>query len=230
MRTNHLLHLLTVLACLGGAAACRDDTIIDTVPVEDGAPPSTALAARPATGAATSTIAGACGTGSTDLERCEVVAVSFAQPLLLDDVQANAAERSGGVVALWRSQPACVDAVSGAGPTAEPATDGSTTSSFAYTEGDRIGARRQLGPPPTNGGWSQSLWVRFAQEWTSINPATTTFTGAALLVPIESDTPGDTPVTARVPAGPPDSRVIYLDGHDLGLAQALGVALDRTPC
>lgn len=230
MRTNHLLHLLTVLACLGGAAACRDDTIIDTFPIEDGAPPTTGLTARAAGGAAASTIAGACGTGSTDLEHCEVVAVSFALPLLLDDVEATAAERNGGVVALWRSEPACVDAVSGAGPTAQPATDGSTTSSFAYVEGDRIGTRRQLGPPPTNGGWSQSLWVRFAEEWTSINPATTTFTGAALLVPIGSDGPGDTPVTARVPDGPPDSRVVYLDGHDLGLARALGVPLDRAPC
>ncbi len=147
------------------------------------------------------------------------VAVVFDEPLSLAQVQELAARHKASVVALWRTDTACVPDEARVFESRDPRRQ----SAFAYWEADDIVARRLVskGPPVTDGGRTFRMWDRFKLEWESAQAPGRTFAGAALLLPVDGPVKDKAvarsePVTSyRIP----DDDVLYLTDHDAALAR-----------
>ncbi len=166
-----------------------------------------------------------------DLSGCAGVAVAFERPVLLAGAEAEATGRGGQLLALWREAPVCVTEVRAPSEEALRPPYTKVTSWFVYYHGDTIGPRRLLAPPPTTGGWIYQLWAQWAEQWQQVDPATTAFVGAALLVPSAQVRPGDVVLTlAPTTDDPPASKVVFLVGHERDLGDALGRDRGGDPC
>jgi hypothetical protein len=175
----------------------------------------------------------ACETSGTTsgTTTCAALALRFTKALTLEEVERVASDEGGSLLALWRPDAVCVGDVRGQGPSPFPGAAGQRRSSFSYYRADAIVARQNEGPPPTDGGWSQALRLRFLEEWQAARASGVAFIGAALYLPDGSararpgiEIAGDLE-SYRVEA----TGVVYLRGHEAALG-AMFAPPDGPPC
>ena len=169
----------------------------------------------------------ACDQDAHSSEADVTVGAVFANPLTLPEVEELASKFGGEVTALWRHDDACVPVATFGSPQSAQ----SATSRFAYWHADEIVERQtRLGPPPTDGDWSNAVRQKFAYEWEQAKMPSVRFDGAVFAVQDSSDVRDPrvikgTTVDSYKTDG---ASVLYLEGHEQALASLFPI--ESAPC